>query len=414
MEPLTDQQVMRVRDHVRVNGVEQESLINDLTDHICTDIEERLARGQPFDQALAEAASLFGANGLRQIQLDTFELLNEINDTMKKAAFIIGLLATTLLLSGTIFKLMHWIGANVQVLIGASLLVLAYFPILLRYKLKESPSNERLMHIAGFLGITLTTLGVQFKIFHWPGASFLLISGMAALAFLYVPLYYYARYKVSNNRPVTLSTGLVAMTCLILVFALMQVNHSRSFDRGIASVGESLNELEQVNGSDDPLLVRLKDDPEAQRIRSFSTSTIEYLNKMRAGLVAETEDISLEEAKGMSTYNMKRTSNYDVPTDVIFRQNTNMFYEDSIVQRLGAFRDGILAAYDDSIRPAISASFPYDVAREYPVGGMKQNWAHHWFFQVPMVGVINQIAKLQHDVRQQERQALLYLALRKN
>jgi len=401
-----------VQEHVRHSGVEQESLLNDLTDHMCTAIEERLARGHPFETALNEVASLFGTNGLRQIQLDTFELLNEINHTMKKVAFTIGLASTTLLLAGTIFKLMHWPGANIMVLLGAAALVLGYFPLLLNFKIKESPQNERPLHVAGFIGITLTTLGVQFKIFHWPGAAVMLISGMAVLAFLYVPMFYYMRYKVSNNRPVTLSTGLVAMTCLILVFALMQVNNSKDYDRGIVAVSESLREnaIEYEN----PLYDRLANDPEAKRIQALTASTLSYLGKMRTTMVAEVEDVTLEQARTMSASDMKRVSNFDLPTHMMFGEQENMFFHDSIVKHLSAFRSGILATYTDSVRAAVEPTFPFDVEKIYPMPEVKQDWMTHWFFRVPMVGVLNQIAKLEYDVRQQEQQALLYLALRKN
>lgn len=410
MEPLTEQQVARVQEHVRHSGVEQESLINDLTDHICTEIEQRLARGQPFDDALSEAASLFGQQGLRQIQLDTFELLNEITDTMKKAAFIIGLVSTSLLLTGTIFKLMHWMGAGILVLSGASALVLGYFPLLLRFKWKESPSNERPMHLAGFLGITLTTLGVLFKVFHWPGANVMLLSGMAVLAFAYVPLFYYMRYKTSSNRPVTLSTGLVAMTCLILVFALIQVNHSRSYDRGIAAVGESLGEAATPEGG--AVFAQLADDPEAQRVRALADGTVAYLQRMRTTLIAEVENISLEEARAMKVTDLRQVSDHGVATDLIFTRTENLFYQDSVTQHLQAFRTGVLATYDDTLRTELERTFPYNVEKRYPSAEADQNWVQHWFYQVPTVGVLNQLAKLEYDVRQQEQQALLYLALR--
>ena len=57
---------------------------------------------------------------------------------MKKLTFGFGLTSTFLLLAGTIFKLMHWPGANIMVTLGVGLLVLGYLPMILSHKLKES------------------------------------------------------------------------------------------------------------------------------------------------------------------------------------------------------------------------------------------------------------------------------------
>jgi hypothetical protein len=46
---------------------------------------------------------------------------------------------------------------------------------------------KQLAFISGALSISLTGLGIIFKIMHWPGASILLALGLGLFAILFVP-----------------------------------------------------------------------------------------------------------------------------------------------------------------------------------------------------------------------------------
>lgn len=50
--------------------------------------------------------------------------------------------------------------------------------------------------ITGAVSASLTCLGILFKIMHWPGASIMLVLGMGILALVYIPVltkYLYAK-----------------------------------------------------------------------------------------------------------------------------------------------------------------------------------------------------------------------------
>jgi hypothetical protein len=147
MAELNEHQIDLISAYIKQHGVAQEALHDDLLDHVCTSIEHKMDDGQAFEQAFADTIKLFGPGGLKQVQQQTFELLTEMNETMKKVAFVFGLTSAFLLLAGTIFKLMHWPGANIMVVLGGGILSLLYLPMLLIHKLKESPRGDALQHI---------------------------------------------------------------------------------------------------------------------------------------------------------------------------------------------------------------------------------------------------------------------------
>lgn len=46
---------------------------------------------------------------------------------------------------------------------------------------------KKLVFITGALSFSLATLGVLFKIMHWPGASVILVVGIGLFAIVFVP-----------------------------------------------------------------------------------------------------------------------------------------------------------------------------------------------------------------------------------
>jgi hypothetical protein len=131
MAELTDFQVDLIDAYIKENGVAQNELQEDLLDHLCTSVEGQMQQGKSFEEAFQYTINLFGPGGLKQVQTQTFELLTEMNETMKKVTFGFGLTSTFLLLAGTIFKLQHWFGANIMFTVGVAILVLGYLPMIL-------------------------------------------------------------------------------------------------------------------------------------------------------------------------------------------------------------------------------------------------------------------------------------------
>ena len=57
--------------------------------------------------------------------------LNELK--MKKLAFITGALSFSLSALGTLFKIVHWPGANILLVIGIGLFSLIFVPVIAKY-----------------------------------------------------------------------------------------------------------------------------------------------------------------------------------------------------------------------------------------------------------------------------------------
>jgi hypothetical protein len=97
MDLLTEQQITWIQKEIKIKGIADTSLEDDLLDHICCIIEENLAKGSSFEIAFDLVIEKFGPAGFRKIQKETTFLLN-LNTTAYKFVLALDYLMTFFLL----------------------------------------------------------------------------------------------------------------------------------------------------------------------------------------------------------------------------------------------------------------------------------------------------------------------------
>lgn len=198
---LSEEQIIFIKKILIEGGIQNESLTDDILDHICCVVEVLLKRGKTFDEALNEAIDDLAPNGLKDIEIQTRYLLNSKHTiTMKKLMYLMGFLGAATLSVGTLFKIMHWPGADMASLIGVIILLLIFIPMwaLDRYKYEVSKAlSGRLKFFAGILSAIIIGMSVVFKVLHLQGASILLVVGAFVFVFGYLPFLFFSLYKKS-------------------------------------------------------------------------------------------------------------------------------------------------------------------------------------------------------------------------
>ncbi len=198
---LTDDQISLIEDRLEKEGVKHESLFEDLLDHLCCVVEIKLKRGLNFQEALASAIDELAPNGLDDLEKRTRFLLNSKRIIiMKKLMYLVGFIGAATFSVGTLFKIMHWPGANMASLIGLILLLLIFIPLwaLDRYKYEISRAlSARLKFFSGIASSVIIGMSIIFKIFHLQGADILLVLGAMIFVFGYLPFLFFSMYKKS-------------------------------------------------------------------------------------------------------------------------------------------------------------------------------------------------------------------------
>ncbi|MFO7573739.1 MAG: hypothetical protein R6W67_01100 [Bacteroidales bacterium] len=147
---------------------------------------------------------------------------------MKTKTYIIGLITTMLVFLGVIFKFMHWPGAGIMLTIGIFMLLIIFLPLALRSSYRGEGSRENLsLYIITWFTCLLTFLSMLFKIMHWPGAGLLLMVAIPLPFVVFLPVYLYVTGKSENYN----IYNTVAVLFLLVIFssltALLALNVSK-------------------------------------------------------------------------------------------------------------------------------------------------------------------------------------------
>lgn len=150
------------------------------------------------------------------------EANNEIN-----SAGIVGAISASIINLGITFKFQHWPGAGVLIVLGLSTFALVFMPMLLRKKLKgEASDRKTVMNTLGASGLAIFSLGILFKIQHWPGAAVMLGVSVFLLFFGYFFMYMSdksidSEVKTSYLRKAFLS---IIIGCMVTTLILVALN----------------------------------------------------------------------------------------------------------------------------------------------------------------------------------------------
>lgn len=133
---LSESQIEYIATNLKHYGVREEELREDLLDHICTHIEE--GKDTDFEEAYRNALQKFGGQyGIFALQQHTFYIVSlQRSQLRRKIIYTSGFIATFLISSGSMFKFMHWPLASILLLLGFLVLNFVFLPVFFynRYK----------------------------------------------------------------------------------------------------------------------------------------------------------------------------------------------------------------------------------------------------------------------------------------
>ena len=144
---------------------------------------------------------------------------------MKKIIYFIALITTFLIVSGSLFKIMHWPGSAVMIILGSFSYAFLFIPLIILKKFKEeSFSKDQIIYSLGIILGTVLGLGFIFKIMHWPMATILMLSSIILFNFLYVPAYFISRYNRDELRYSTIINSVMMFSFGSILFAMFELH----------------------------------------------------------------------------------------------------------------------------------------------------------------------------------------------
>lgn len=413
MFSLTEEQIAFIENDIKVRGITSPDLSIDLLDHICCVIENELAGYRNFDTVYQETLLLFGEKGLKEIQDETNRLLTFkhyyiMNSTMK----ISGYISSLMILSGAFFKFNHWPGANALMLVGVFLLTVLFLPLLFILKFKESAESNRsvALSITGFVAAFLICIGIFFKIMHWPGAQFMIISGGVLLLLGYLPIYFISIYKNTTNKLNSTATVILIIAGVSLLSTETWISGiprttSDSFWRGVTESNDLLNFSIQENDKRyEKVAKQLSTDSSSRKsesvlqLKSATDELMTYTKKMKAFLISKTEGISEAEAEKIKLDALRTAGGGGLP-DILFGEPSSPYSAKQLQNKIESYKQVV-----EKIAPST------DLNRlntgNFMMYGKEVSWEQSNFDQLPIALIIFNIIRIELGIIATESAAL--------
>lgn len=221
---LSEAQIGFILDDISARGIERVSLQQDLLDHVCCVIEQSLEDGGDFEHFYLQTIATFYEKELKEIEVETTHLLIHKNYyVMKKIMLIVGTMATGILGFGLLLKFMHWPGAAVCIVFSVFLLSFIFFPLLFILKIKEKQQNtDKVILFIGTLSAMIISVGLVFKIMHWPYANMLITSAFFMMLLLFLPIYFFTGIRNPQTKVNTIVSSILLAAGFGLILVLIR------------------------------------------------------------------------------------------------------------------------------------------------------------------------------------------------
>lgn len=185
---------------------------------------------------------------------------------MKRLVYITGISCAILMLLGSVSKIMHWPGAGVMLVLAVFLFCFGFLPMALKNNYETLPIKKmKTLHVVSYVVFAFCMMGVLFKIMHWPGAAMFLLVGLLSPFVIFLPVYlYYTREeeKTGNKNFLALILGLMFLAVFSVFLALgvsrqilgQGVQSVKQNESNVKSYAYSSNENNEITKSANDLI----------------------------------------------------------------------------------------------------------------------------------------------------------------
>ena len=409
MAELSDREIEILNREIDKQGLTYTQLQKELLDHLCCDIEAKMEEGQEFLKAYEEVQQRLENNRIQEIQEETLLLINQKYRMMKKFMYILGTIAPSLLIIGAIFKLQHWPGAAVMIVLGSFLLGAVYLPVFAMVSMRDTRKREKKVNktlyvvgvITGFIFIT----GVLFKIMHWPGAGVSLTVSVILTVVVFIPFLVVHALKDKENQVQNFSILIFVLSFMAVNIMIFAVKVSKNILHSMRTSAKEIMMTSRMLESGNTLVLKAADmdstfSPDLLDQANFLHKKTDALDNYLQEIM---EDILLASHKdnelaidGEGFIDLNKTyylDNHRSTELVIFGSEFEIGKGEELVEALEAQSELLLSYAGPELDEVISEML--DLSALYPD---ENTWLIETFGQAPMISAMISLSNLQFKI----------------
>lgn len=338
---------------------------------------------------------------------------------MKKFMYILGTIAPSLLILGAFFKLQHWPGASILIVLGAFLLGAIYLPVFAMVSIRDTRKKEKrvnkTLYIAGVTTGFIFISGILCKIMHWPGANVALMTSVILAVVFFIPVLVAHALKDKENQMQNFSILIFVLSFMavnIMVFALKVSKNVLSSQVVTAQANlvtsqtlESRNTLYMENAvlSDQTEPAQLE---QAVLISEKTDALDQYIQDIMAEIVLLSHERNRAAVRMDNSFNLKEASyfdNHNSVSQVIFGDVNSAGKGEDLQASIESYRELLQTTADPELYEAIDLLL---YTGPLAIGEYQESWLNFNFHMAPMISALNLLSNLQVSLRYLEGEVL--------
>ena len=317
---------------------------------------------------------------------------------MKKSTYYLGIACANLMLFGSLFKIQHWPGASVMLVLAVFIFCFVFLPMALMNSYNEGGQKYKALHIVTFVVFFVSMMGVIFKVQHWPGAGAILPFGITLPFVLFLPVYLYQTRNEKDKSTLNFSGIMFGLTFLAVFSVLLALNVSRIF---IYEIGVN---MEMNDKSAAFNIGTMKEADKQTPILVKSDELCIYIDALKDNLLLASDNALIENRTPMDVTQMANLDNSNIPSHILMGEEKPSKTEE-LKTKILDYRESLSAS--GKISPELNELINtlFDVSDKDSEDG-KMTWEQRTFGAYQLIVVLDALTQIQSNVRLVESELL--------
>lgn len=316
---------------------------------------------------------------------------------MKNKIYYIGILSCVLIITGAIFKIMHWPGAGVILTLSILLLCIIFLPVAFISSFRNNEKTKKWLFIAAFITLFIDFIGALFKIMHWPGAGILLTVGLLVPVIFFLPVYLYHHYKEKEESLKNFFYIMFFLVYLSVMSALLALNVSKSVLTNVMAINEFSNVSNYYTIKSNDIFSH--DNIDMVELKRETEKLLNVINDIRIDILLSMDPVNKEainKDKQIDYWKTKGYDNKEFPMLVLFGKGK----ANTLKKGLEAYKEYTLKLIDkDNTELYELCNETFDTKAVLKTDGNLISWEEYNFDNLPLMFVFNRLTDIENNIR---------------
>jgi hypothetical protein len=319
---------------------------------------------------------------------------------------------------GVMFKIQHWPYGSYMLFAGYISLITIALPLFLINKVRNTASRkDKWTYALGFISLIIFATSSMFKLFHWPGAAILMLVGAFLLISVFLPMYTWRRIQMEGKITGQFIYTIVLSMFLVMFTSLMALNVSKDYLSNFIEHGENeqlisqylekknktfITELEANNDS-------LVSKAEIMQVRKQANDICEFIKEVQLEMItrAEKNNSNSPEVLLKQRELIQAKTNEDQAFIALFgKENNGKAYD--LKAKLSEYKSTLenLSSEDKTYKRSITSLINLADKTKWDA---KVPWEHYHLYSVMLIDALATLDEIETKVRMAESLAISQL-----